>query len=168
VNVLFHTSAAIGIIAIVVKENKSDSIFSSNSIKQGLLSFVLGVTSHGVLDVIPHCYPFNSKLDAIASFLIMASIIFFIKNKYRFAVGMAFVGCFFPDLVDLSPQILNKYLGLNLPKLANLFPFHKHEYSGSIYNGDCNYSVIYQVITVFVVALICYFNKVKLMKLFTS
>jgi hypothetical protein len=38
-NVLFHTSAAVGIIAIVVETNKSDSLFSSKSIKLGIVSF---------------------------------------------------------------------------------------------------------------------------------
>lgn len=81
-NVLFHTAAAIGVLAIVTETQSSYSLFSSKSIKLGLVSFILGVASHGILDVIPHTYPFNSKLDAIASFLIMITSIFLIKKDF--------------------------------------------------------------------------------------
>lgn len=165
-NVLFHTSAAIGVVAIVVETNKTYSIFSAKSIKLGFISFALGIISHGILDIIPHCYPFNSKADAIASFLIMITSIFLIKKRYRFIVGMAFLGSVFPDVIDLSPQILNKYLGFSLPEIDKIFPWHHHEYSGSIYDGDCNKSIVYQVITVVLVITISYFKRAKLKKIF--
>ena len=167
-NVLFHTSAAIAVIAIIVETKNTDSLFSSKSIKLGFTSFILGIVSHGMLDIIPHCYPFNSKVDAIASFLIMVTSLFLIKKRYRFIVGMAFLGSVFPDMIDLSPQILNKYLGFSLPEIDKIFPWHKHEYSGSIYNGNCNKSIIYQLITLAGVITICYFKRRKLKRLFTS
>jgi hypothetical protein len=164
---LFHTSAAIGVVAIVIEIKSSYSLFSSTSIKLGFISFVLGIVSHGILDIIPHCYPINSKLDAIVSFLIMLSGLFLIKKRYRFIVGMAFLGSVFPDVIDLSPQILNKYLGFSFSELNIFFLWHRHDYSGSIYDENCNLSTVYQIITVVSVVAICFFYKGKLRKLFT-
>lgn len=81
---------------------------------------------------------------------------------------MVFSGSVFPDLIDLSPQILNKQLGVSLPEFETFFPWHKHEYSGSIYDEKHSRSIIYQIIVVLVVVVICYFNKRKLRRLFTS
>ena len=81
---------------------------------------------------------------------------------------MEFSGSTFPDVIDLSPQILNKYLGFSLPEFDQFFRWHQHAYSGSIYGQNCNQSIIYQILTILVVVVICYFNKGKLKRLFTS
>jgi hypothetical protein len=62
------------------------------------------------------------------------------NKRYRLITGLSFVGSLFPDLVDLSPGILNKQLGQSFPIINKIFPWHWHEYSGSIYGGDCGVS----------------------------
>jgi hypothetical protein len=94
--------------------------------------------------------------------------IFLIKKSYRFIVGMAFFGSVFPDLIDLSPQIFNNYLGFNFPELDKFFPFHQHEFSGSIYDGNCRNSIAYQILTVLSIIVICFINRRKFRSLFTS
>jgi hypothetical protein len=48
---------------------------------------------------------------------------------------VCFVGCIFPDLIDLGPAIVNKRTGWSLP-VVKIFPWHWREYSGSIYDGS--------------------------------
>ncbi|MGB1040218.1 MAG: hypothetical protein ACPGVD_05050 [Flavobacteriales bacterium] len=166
-NVLFHTTAAIGVIAIAVKPNdKVNSLFSNNSFRQGIITFVLGLISHGVLDFAPHCYPINSKADAVISLIIMLLLCVLVKRRYTFAVGMAFLGSVFPDLIDLAPSILNSYLGTSIPEFSKLFPWHWHEYSGSIYSNQCGLSAINHTILIAAVTLIVWVKRKNLIQIF--
>ncbi|UZO79957.1 hypothetical protein NBT05_13485 [Aquimarina sp. ERC-38] len=142
-NIIFHISIGAGIIASV-------SHLEINSFKIGKVSsgFVLGLISHGILDYTPHCYPINSKLDFFISLFLIATIIYFVQKKYRVLISAILLGCVFPDIVDLAPGIVNTQLKSNLPTFKNIFPWHHHEYSGSIYSGNCSVSNINHILTI--------------------
>lgn len=163
-NVIFHTTVAVGI-AVLINETQQLARYGSG-LKQlgiGSLAFAVGVVSHGVLDYIPHCYPINSKLDVIASSLFMGVALVGVRWQYKLILGMTFLGCIFPDLIDLAPAILNKYVGTNLPIIEKIFPWHIHEYSGSIFAKECRASPLnYRVsflnhgLVVLTVAIVCW------------
>lgn len=134
-NILFHiaTGAAIIILHSHIKHPNKTRFYGSG--------FILGVISHGILDYTPHCYPIPSKIDAILGLLIMISTLFFVKKKFKILVSAIFFGCVFPDLIDLSPGILNTLFHINLPIFDKVFPWHYHQYSGSIYSTDCTVSM---------------------------
>lgn len=141
-NVLFHTSAAIGIAALLIEQPSKDL---KGQIKWSAVAFLVALISHGVLDYIPHCYPLRAKPDFLLSVVIMISALLLIKKRYRIFLLATFFGTVFPDIVDLAPQILNKYLSLNLPISDKFFPWHLPQYSGSIFQGDCSVSTFYHL-----------------------
>ncbi len=168
-NIVFHTTTAIGIAVLLTDTDQ----FPPKSPLQRVcltatMAFVVGVISHGALDYIPHCYPFLAKIDVLLGIGMIVGMTYFSKPNYRLVVFASFIGCIFPDLIDLSPAILNKYLSLDLPILEKIFPWHWREYSGSIYNGNCGVSNINHLLTVFVVGLICWSRKKDFKNMFFS
>ncbi len=123
-NVIFHTATAISV-AVLLTDTKriEQSTTSSNVIWTSILAFTVGLISHGALDYIPHCYPINSKLDAIVGLTIILTTTWLTNKKYRIIIALSFLGSIFPDLVDLSPSIINQQLGLNLPTFEKVFPW---------------------------------------------
>lgn len=166
-NVLFHTTAAIGVAVMLTDTHKvkPDTIFK-DSISTGFFAFVTGIISHGALDYIPHCYPVNSKADAILGLATIITLTLLTVKKYRPIIGLAFTGSIFPDMIDLSPAILNKYLGLSFPITDNIFPWHWHDYSGSIYTQECDVSAINHFIVLMIVAIVCWFRQADLKTMF--
>lgn len=166
-NVLFHTAISIGISAAVTNPKTIEEGHNFTNVKFIIILFCLGIISHGVLDIIPHCYPINSKIDFLVSSFLICTIIFLTNKRYRILIVFSFIGSLFPDIVDLSFPILNKYAYLNLQVHRNYFPWHWKIYSGSIYISDCTDSTIYQTILVIGVTIICYLyrsNIIGLMK----
>lgn len=153
-NVIFHIVAGTGIVATMshlkVKDQKVGKIASG---------FFLGLISHGILDYSPHCYPINSKVDFLLGLLLIATSIFFVKKEWKLIVTAIYFGCVFPDLIDLSPEIINSQLGFNLPTFENIFPWHIHEYSGSIYSGECEVSSINHILTFLFCGIAVFLNK---------
>ena len=110
-NVIFHTTTAISVAVCLIDTKRIEqSINSKNVIWISILAFTVGVISHGVLDYIPHCYPINSKLDVITGLTIILTTTFMTNKKFRLIMGLSFIGCIFPDLIDLLPAIINKQL----------------------------------------------------------
>jgi len=139
-NVLFHTTTAIGIVALLTNTNKIER--TKYSIQTGIIVFIVGILSHGILDYIPHCYPIPSKLDVLLGSLMILTGVVLSNKRYRMIVALAFLGSIIPDLIDLSPAIMNKQLGWQLPIFNKIFPWHLKAYSGSIYTGQCTISTI--------------------------
>jgi hypothetical protein len=162
-NVLFHTITAISV-AVLLTDTKKIELSKTSRIVviTSISTFALGIISHGVLDYIPHCYPINSKLDVIASLASIVATLWFTNKKYRLIMVLSFLGSIFPDLVDLSPSIINKQFALHLPIFEKLFPWHLHKYSGSIYTGDCNNSTLNHILLLSTVFIICWFRKTDL------
>ena len=139
--VFFHTATAIGVAVLLTDTEKlKPNLAVQKTFLTAFFAFVIGLISHGILDYVPHCYPIPSKIDAFVGLSIILGFTFLAQKTYRLIVFCAFVGCIFPDLVDLLPAILNKYLGLEIPIAEKLFPWHFHEYSGSIYTKKCSVS----------------------------
>jgi hypothetical protein len=164
-NILFHTTTAISVAVLLTDTNRIKQATNSKIIYwTSFFAFTVSLISHGALDYIPHCYPINSKLDAIAGLTMILLTIWLANKKYRLIIGLAFAGCIFPDLVDQLPSILNKEFGFELPILAKIFPWHLKEYSGSIYSGNCNISNLNHVLLIFAVAIIffCRWNDVTI------
>lgn len=156
-NVIFHTSTAICVAVLLTDtERIGQSVFSKNSILTSILAFTVGLISHGALDYIPHCYPINSKLDAVVGLTMIFVTTWLTNKKYRFIMGLSFLGCIFPDIVDLLPSILNKQLGLNLPTIDKIFPWHFHDYSGSIYSDNCNNSTLNHLLLLLTICIVCW------------
>ncbi|MCX2745339.1 hypothetical protein OO013_15785 [Mangrovivirga sp. M17] len=155
-NVIFHIAAGTAIIA-GHSNFRNDSL--SNQVKLSITGFTLGVISHGILDYSPHCYPINSKWDAIVGLILILFALWKSRMKWISIVGFIYLGSLFPDLVDLSPGILNGLTGINLPEYDNIFPWHYHEYSGSIYNGDCEVSSVNHFLTILFCGLTVWLNR---------
>ena len=166
-NILFHTTAAIGLIA-TLNETSSEEYSNKRKIVLGFIYFAISVVSHGALDYIPHCYPINPKIDVIIGAIVIGTLTFLSKPKYRLIVGLTFLGNIFPDIVDLSPQILNKYLGLSIPINDKIFPWHWEKYSGSIFNEDCKTYTLNHFILVAVIFAICIMKKNILKNIFKT
>lgn len=81
-------------------------------------------------------------------------------------MGLSFLGCVFPDLIDLSPGIINKQLGLSLPTFGNLFPWHLHDYSGSIYTGNCNNSTLNHILLLLTSCVVCWCRRTDVKTMF--
>jgi hypothetical protein len=107
-NVIFHTTTAISVALLLTDTNKIKQSTTSEIIYwSSLFAFTVGLISHGALDYIPHCYPINSKVDAIAGLTMILITIWLTNKKYRLIIGFSFLGSIAPDIVDLSPSIIN-------------------------------------------------------------
>jgi hypothetical protein len=161
-NVLFHIATGASIIAASSRfnnETKKDFVLITGA------SFVLGLISHGILDYTPHCYPINSKIDAITSLLIISLSLWFTKRKWKLTVAFTFLGCLLPDIIDLAPEIINSQLSTSLPTFENVFPWHKQEYSGSIYSHNCEVSKFNHILTLIFCGIIVAMNKMNLKRI---
>lgn len=165
-NVIFHTTSAFGI-AVLLTDTKAITTATTNNkvVETGIFGFVLGILSHGALDYIPHCYPINSKLDAIAGLAMIIVVVWLTTKRYRLITGLSFLGCVSPDLIDLSPSILNKQLGLSLPVMDRIFPWHWHEYSGSIYEDNCDVSSVNHLFVISSVLIVCWSRRADLIQM---
>lgn len=159
-NVIFHTTVAI---AIVVTLTDTTKVKSTTSLKMKLLMclsvFMIGLISHGILDYIPHCYPLPSKMDVVLSITLMMISFILTNGDYKFILVSAFIGCIFPDIIDLSPSILNKYLGTHFQLLEKVFPWHWKEYSGSIYGQKPGVSWLNHAIVIICVLAVVWFRR---------
>jgi hypothetical protein len=156
-NILFHTTTALSIAVLLTDTRKIEHSTNPKKVFAiSILAFVVGIISHGALDYLPHCYPINSKIDAIAGLIMIISVTWLTNKKYRLIIGLAFAGCIFPDLVDHLPSILNKEFGFSLPIFEKIFPWHVKEYSGSIYSGNCNISNLNHALLLLTIAIVFY------------
>ncbi|WP_353548214.1 hypothetical protein [Sediminibacterium sp. KACHI17] len=165
-NVLLHTTTGIGIVVLLTNIKKIER--SKYPIVTCVCVCIAGILSHGILDTIPHCYPIPSKLDVLLGLFMILIASWFSNKKYRLIVLSSFIGCIIPDLIDLSPAIINKQLGWNLPILDKIFPWHYKEYSGSIYSGNCNISTINHILLLTIISGICWYKPVTMKTIFNN
>lgn len=135
-NVTFHALGSFATAAVLSLE-KRENRRSLSAVKKYLIGFAVGILIHGVLDLLPHQYPVPSKVDVVLA-LFLLLLFLFLSQKQNFPlILICFAGCIFPDVIDLGPVIVDKYLGISLPRLPfRLFPWHIKQYSGSIYDGS--------------------------------
>lgn len=167
-NVFFHVSTAIGVAVVLTDTTKIKSVKAS--IIPALFAFGCGVIIHGILDYLPHGYPFNAKPDAILGLLIISITTFLSAKKYRLIVGAAFLGSIFPDLLDLLPSIVNKYSGLSIfVNEYKFFPWHWKEYSGSIFTAGMDpVSALNHLMVILLTVITCWFRRTDMKRMFTA
>lgn len=100
-------------------------------------AFGMGILTHGLLDWLPHCYPIPSKADVLLSLVLMVFAVLRSSKAFSPLLIAAFAGAVFPDVLDLSPAIVARQTGWEVPLFPHFFPWHRKEYSGSVYKGSC-------------------------------
>lgn len=166
-NVLMHTLSAVGLTLLISTPNKGKPTLQSKKKLWIIFSgFLLGIFTHGILDYIPHCYPINSKVDVIGSMILILTLVYFIDASYKLILIACITGCLLPDIIDLSPQIINHLMDTNLPIYNKIFPWHFPKYSGSIYNNDCENSSLNHGMILVTVLLICSIKSNLLISMF--
>jgi len=163
-NVIFHVTTAIGLAVALTDTTRIRD--AKDTIIPAVSAFVSGIFIHGVIDYLPHTYPFSAKLDIIISFLFIVIILVIVKKKYLSIMGLAFWGCILPDIIDLLPPMINKYLGFQLTVNDKIFPWHTHEYSGSIFIGTSIASDINHIAVVLITAMVCWCRRNDFMSFF--
>jgi hypothetical protein len=129
-NIIFHIATAVGLFSVVNNSPRHPLI------KTGI-AFFGGIILHGIIDYTPHCYPFTAKMDILISAVVIMVLLIGTTKERRLLLFICILGNVFPDLVDLGPTMVNKYLSWNLPIYDTVFPWHWKKYSGSIYDNDC-------------------------------
>jgi len=130
-NVAFHSFAALAIgQAAACRTAPTDR--PRRRVAIAAVVFTLGVMSHGVLDGLPHEYPFRWLGDTLASTALVGMWMAITRSGYRGLPLVAIVGALLPDVIDHVPRDLNRHLGTHLPELQKLFPWHHPGGSGSL------------------------------------
>jgi hypothetical protein len=162
-NVIFHTTAAIGATVLLTDTARLGGKPTLGQIMPtAFYTFLIGIILHGALDFIPHCYPINSKVDAVAGLSMILTTVWLTNRHYRPISGLACLGSIFPDVVDLGPKIINKQLNLGLTLPDNIFPWHWHEYSGSLYHEPCNVSTLNHFVLLLTTGIILWTRRTDL------
>lgn len=95
-NVLFHTTTAFCIAVALTGTKRIEKTSNRNLV--AVLAFVIGIISHGILDLTPHCYHINSKLDAIAGLSMILILTWRVNKQHRIILCLAFLGAILPAL----------------------------------------------------------------------
>lgn len=164
-NILFHTGAAIGIIALCAPHIPRNP----RPVQQAgfsLLGCALGIIAHGVLDYVPHCYPIPAALDASLGLIIILLNILFASGRYRLIISATFLGSVLPDLIDLAPQVINRRTHMGIPTHTPYFPWHWKAYSGSVYEKDCVVSDLNHLVLMALIVMVCLVYRKHLRKLY--
>ena len=163
-NVFFHVATAVGLTVALTDTNRIKTV--KDSVVPACLGFVSGILVHGIIDYLPHTYPFSAKSDVVISFLMIAIFLFIAKKKYRLILLSSIIGCIFPDLVDLLPPMLNKYLGFHIFVTDKVFLWHTPAYSGSIFTGTSIASDINHIAVLFITIVVCWCRKADFVDIF--
>jgi hypothetical protein len=99
------------------------------------LAFGLAIMSHGILDALPHEYPFRTVGDLVATAVVVAAGLWGLQRRHRALVLLALAGAVLPDVIDHTPRDMNRHFGTHLPELKKIFPWHGAGGSGSL-SGD--------------------------------
>lgn len=113
-NLVFHTIFSISTSSICAKKIVEDD----KTLKHLTLGFIGNILGHGIMDLIPHNYPFTIKSDLPISFLIFLLSIIFVKREFLTSVFFCFLGGILPDLID---KAFFSIIGMSNFKI---FPWH--------------------------------------------
>lgn len=163
-NIFFHVATVVGVTATLTDTNRIGS--GKDSFKTGLLSMFCSCIVHGILDYLPHTYPLSPKLDIAISLIIIFILVWKANKQYRIIVSLAILGSILPDLIDLLPSILEKYIGLSLPVYDKVFPWHRTEYSGSIFGKSDVVSDINHILVLIIICIVCWCRRTDLKQIF--
>ncbi|MDR2956429.1 MAG: hypothetical protein LBV43_15255 [Prevotella sp.] len=163
-NILFHLVTSVGVTVIVTDTTGICKV--REGIIPGICAFSAGLIIHGILDYLPHTYPFSATVDVFLSLLVVAALIISSKPKYWLIICLAMLGSVFPDVIDLLPSILNKYLTFDLPVGNKIFPWHWADYSGSIFIGKSIASDINHFSVLIITIIVCYCRRKDFIEIF--
>lgn len=163
-NVLFHVATAVGLTVALTDTAKVKTV--KDTIIPACGGLVSGMLIHGVIDYLPHTYPLGAKVDMVISSLLIIIMLSVVNKRYILVLSAIILGCILPDLIDLLPPMLNKYLGFQLSVGSQVFPWHTPEYSGSIFVGKSVASDINHIAVLLITVIVCWCRKEDLMKLF--
>lgn len=163
-NIFFHIVTAVGATAALADTNRIES--SKDSLKIGILSMFCSCIIHGIIDYIPHTYPFSPKIDVAISLMLIIILIWRANKKYRVILSLSILGSILPDLIDLLPSIFQKYTGVSLPAYGKVFPWHWPGYSGSIFGKSDNVSDINHILVLGLTFIICWCRRTDLKRMF--
>lgn len=102
-----------------------------------LAGFSISLFLHGVLDYLPHWYPFPSGIDLLLAVTMSIVAFGFTERTEWTLVAASLIGAVLPDIIDLGPTLIEVLFGLSIPSLPfKLFPWHWEKYSGAVYDGS--------------------------------
>ncbi|MCP4396765.1 MAG: hypothetical protein GY801_05630 [bacterium] len=159
--VTFHTLTSLSIAVTFAAHSRRPLTFRDiqGQWKALVAMLFICVLSHGLLDVIPHGYPFPAPIDILLSIMGMAMILVIVNNEWRSLMLFCWSGCLLPDVIDLTLPILNGQLGTTFPTYR-LFPWHWGRYSGSIFDGSKPFeSALYHIIVVVCCLLVLFVQR---------
>jgi hypothetical protein len=107
----------------------------AHDVAVGLAAFALAIMSHGVLDGLPHEYPFRAFGDTLATAALVGAWMAVTPPRLRAFLLLVALGAVVPDVIDHVPRDLNRHLGLHLAEIPKVFPWHRAGGSGSL-SGD--------------------------------
>lgn len=164
-NILFHNITGYCIAITSLHVAAKDDVYSK---KQYIIPivFLLGIISHGILDIIPHCYPINSIFDAIFGLAMIIGLSILARPAFRTIIAGALIGSIVPDIIDHSAGIFKNHMGISINYSLKLFPWHWAKYSGSIYNGNCLKSAIYHSILIAVCIITLWITRGTIIKIY--
>jgi hypothetical protein len=137
-NLAFHALAGLAIgqaAATRLSTPPRDAFARGRDVVVTTIAFGLAIMSHGILDGLPHEYPFRTLGDVLATTAVVATGLRLIQPRFRSLLLVALLGAVLPDVIDHSPRDLNRHLGTHLPELKKVFPWHGAGGSGSL-SGD--------------------------------
>lgn len=97
---------------------KSKNFGQIFKIKKLTIGFIVGILTQGVLDYLPHSYPFRSRFYIVFAFLLFVVGFIISQRQNKLLVAVCFAGCIFPDVNDLGGEIVNKHQGIPVPHLS--------------------------------------------------
>jgi hypothetical protein len=166
-NVTFHTLGAVATAAVLTL-TPNEKWRSFSAVKKYAAGFVAGILVHGILDILPHNYPFDPKLDIVLALLLFFLVFVMAQKQNLILLVICFAGCLLPDVIDLGPAIANKYFRLPVLQLSfKIFPWHFAEYSGSIYDGSSRSieSTIYHSVFSLICAILIFIYRKNLFRI---
>ena len=142
-NVTFHVLAAAGIAHVAaagMRPAGQRTWFCRSDIPVIGAAVVLAVMSHGILDGLKHGYPMPAKADILCAGLLAMGWSFAVRLRLALLYAAVMLGALAPDVIDLGPSLLHSATGISMPwaDSSNVFPWHWHEGSGSMYGADSN------------------------------
>lgn len=161
-NIFFHTAMSVSIAVMLCDTHHANK----KNFTICFIAFIVGVIAHGILDYVPHGYPIPTIIDILFSVLFIGVLFWRISTDFRLLLLSSFAGSIFPDLVDLLPKLLDKYLHTTIGHNNNIFPWHWSQYSGSIYGGHYQVSYLNHISIMIIIFIILFLNKNKLKLLF--
>ena len=149
-------SVAGNVILYKAMKYRSNVLKKNEQIKVAIACFLWGVLSHLFLDALPY-YDWLFKIDVfrplplywmypqILTTVPVIVITFYLTRDYWQIAGAAMLGGMYPDIEKLL------YFDFNLPKSLIVFPWHSCRLSGSSWEHEHKYLLIFAEICLFAV-----------------